>query len=176
MSKASLRIIEFDDIQLLRYWRNLDHVRRRMAMTNNIERNEQRKLFESLNNNLVHHFIFSLDSKDIGCVNLSKINFTEKIFEAGVFCGDTSYLNHWINIWACIKLYNYAFFDINLETSFATILKDNKPALSLNKSLGYKFVEDVDQNISRFILTRSEYILASEKIQRYLRDFTKQSI
>jgi RimJ/RimL family protein N-acetyltransferase len=176
MPIASLRIIELDDIQLLRYWRNLDHVRLRMVMTNYIERDGQRKWFESLNNNLVRYFFFSLDSKDLGCVYLTKINFTEKTFEGGVFCGDTSYLNHWINIWACVKLYNYAFFDLNLETSFATILKDNKPALSLNKSLGYKFVEDAGQNISRFILTRSEYILASEKIQRYLRDFAKQSI
>ena len=176
MSTASLRAIELDDIQLLRYWRNLDHVRRRMVMTNYIERDGQRKWFDSLNNDLVRYFIFSLDAKDIGCVNLTKINFIEKTFEGGVFCGDANYLNHWVNVWACVKLYNFAFFELNLEKSFATILKDNKTALSLNKSLGYKFIEDVEQNIGRFVLTRAEYVLASEKIQRYLRDFAKQSM
>lgn len=176
MSKASLRSIESDDIQLLRYWRNLDHVRCRMFMTNYIERDGQQKWFESLNYNLVRYFIFSLESKDIGCVNLTKINLSEKTFEGGVFCGDANYLNHWVNIWACVKIYNYAFFELNLETSYAAILKDNKPALSLNKSLGYKFVEDVDQNIGRFVLTRNEYVVASKKIQRYLIDFAKQSI
>ena len=176
MSTASFRAIELDDIQLIRYWRNLDHVRRRMVMTNYIERDGQRKWFDSLNNDLVRYFIFSLGSKDIGCVNLTKINVIEKTFEGGVFCGDASYFNHWVNTWACVKLYNFAFFDLNLEKSFATILKDNKPALSLNKSLGYKFIEDIEQNIGRFILTRAEYVLASEKIQRYLRDFAKQSI
>jgi RimJ/RimL family protein N-acetyltransferase len=174
MSKASLRIIELDDIQLLRYWRNLDHMRRHMVTTNYIERDGQRKWFDSLNNDLVRYFIYSLDSKDIGSVNLTKINFIEKTFEGGIFCGDASYLNHWINIWACVRLYNYAFFDLNLEKSYATIMKDNKPALSLNKSLGYKFIEDTEKNIGRFVLTRNEYVLASEKIQRYLRDFAKQ--
>lgn len=176
ISEASLRTIELDDIQLLRYWRNLDHVRHRMVMTNYIERDRQRKWFESLSNELDRYFIFSLDAKDIGCVTLTKINFAEKIFEGGIYCGDKNFLNHWVNIWACVKLYNYAFFDLKLETAYATILKDNKTALSLNKSIGYKFVEDADQNIGRFKLTRSEYVVASDKIKRYLRDFVRQSI
>lgn len=176
MSTASLRAIDLDDIQLLRYWRNLDHVRRCMVMKNNIERDEQRNWFDGLNNDLVRYFIFSLDSNDIGCVNLTKINVIEKTFEGGIFCGDASYLNHWVNIWACIKLYNFAFFKFSLEKSFATVLKTNKSALSLNKALGYAFVEDIEQDIGRFVLTRTEYIRASEKIQRYLRDFAKQSL
>jgi RimJ/RimL family protein N-acetyltransferase len=176
MLRASLRAIELDDIQLLRYWRNLDHVRHRMVMTNYIEKDGQRKWFDSLDNDLVRYFIFSLGAKDIGCANLTKINLPEKTFEGGIFCGDANYLNHWVNIWACVRIYNYAFFDLNLETSYATILKDNMPALSLNKSLGYKFVEDSDQNIARFVLTRANYVVASEKIQRYLINFAKQSI
>ena len=176
MSKASLRMIELDDIQLVRYWRNLDHVRKRMVITNYIERDGQREWFESLNNDRVRYFIFSLDSKDIGCVNLTKINYREKTFEGGVFCGDSSYLNHWVNIWACVSLYNHAFFELGLGESHATILKDNRPAFSLNKSLGYKLIEDADQNIGRFVLTRDDYVSASEKIQWYLRDFAKQAI
>lgn len=97
-------------------------------------------------------------------------------FEGGIFCGDAAYLNHWINIWACIKIYNFAFFELNLEKSFATILKDNKSALSLNKSLGYKFIEDTVRNIGRFVLIRNDYILASERIRRYLINFAKQAI
>ena len=176
MSKASLRSIEFDDIQLLRYWRNLDHVRSRMVMTDYIERDGQRKWFEGLNHDSVRYYIFSLDMRDVGCVNLTKINLTEKTFEGGVFCGDTHFLNHWINIWACIRIYNYAFFELNLDTSFATILKNNVPALNLNESLGYKFIEDSDCNTGRFMLTRNNYITSSEKIQRYLRDFVKQTL
>lgn len=176
MNNASMRTIELDDIQLIRYWRNLDHVRSSMVKTHYIERDGQKKWFEGLNHNLVRYYIFSLGPTDIGCVNLTEMNTTEKTFEGGIFCGNSRFLNHWINIWACIKIYNYAFFDLNLETSFATILKNNKSALSLNKNLGYKFVEDSDKNIGRFILTRDDYSVATKKIQRYLRDFVKQPL
>ena len=176
MAEATLRSIELDDIQLLRYWRNLDHVRSRMVMTNQITRDGQRKWFESLSPDLAHYYIFSLDHRDVGCVNLTKINYDKKTFEGGVFCGDSDFLNHWINIWACVKIYNRAFFELDMERSFATILKNNKPALSLNQSLGYEFVEDTEENIGRFVLTRDAYIRASEKVQRYLRSFAKQSL
>ena len=174
--KASLRSIGLDDIQLIRYWRNLDHVMHRMVVKKYIKRDDQQNWFESLDAKLVRYFIFSLDAKDIGCVNLTNINLAKKTFEGGIFCGDTNYLNHWVNIWACVKIYNFAFFDLGLDTSYATILGDNKTAINLNKSLGYKFVENTDENIERFVLTRSEYIVASEKIQRYLKDFVKQPV
>jgi RimJ/RimL family protein N-acetyltransferase len=175
MSEASLRSIEFDDIQLLRYWRNLDHVRSRMVIANYTGRDDQRNWFEGLNFDSVKYYIFSLGMRDVGCVNLSKINFAEKTFEGGIFCGDTNYLKHWINIWACIKVYNYAFFDLKLDTSFAKVLSNNKAALNLNRSLGYKRIEGGDYDICHFVLTRNDYVKSSEKIQRYLRDFAKQN-
>lgn len=176
ISAASIRAIDSDDIQLLRYWRNLDHVRQRMVIKKYIERDGQRQWFKQLNNDSVKYFIFSLGMKDVGCANLTKINTDEKTFEGGIFCGDVNYLKHWINIWACMKIYDYAFFELKLDTSYATILNDNKAALSLNRSLGYTFVEFTEENVGRFMLTRTQYKTHSEKIRRYLKDFAKQSI
>ena len=173
---ASMRAIDFDDIQLLRYWRNLDHVNQRMAIQDYINRDGQRKWFAQLNNETVKYFIFSLGMKDIGCATLTKINIEEKTVEGGVFCGDAHYLKHWINIWACLKIYDYAFFELKLDTAYATILTDNKAALSLNKSLGYTFIKHADENVGRFALKRGEYISKSKKIRRYLNDFARQSI
>lgn len=173
---ASLREIELDDIQLLRYWRNLDHVRSRMVQRNYIERDGQRKWFSNLDQVSVRYFIFSLQSRDVGCVNLTKLNFEDKSFEGGIFCGDTCFLTHWINIWACVKMYDYAFNELDLDVSYATILNDNKPALNLNKSLGYKFIEQIDTNFARFMLTRSDFDTASVRIRRYLSSFAKQQL
>ena len=63
---ASMRAIDFDDIQLLRYWRNLDHVNQRMVIQDYIGRDGQRKWFAQLNSETVKYFIFSLGVKDIG--------------------------------------------------------------------------------------------------------------
>lgn len=174
--RASLRAVEYDDIQLLRYWRNLGHVQDRMVLKSDIDRDEQRRWFESLSLGAVHYCIFSLDSKDIGCVYLTRIDHSKKTCEGGIFCGDTDFLKHWVNIWACIKIYNYAFFELDLVTSFATILRENQPALNLNRSLGYESLEDSDENIGRFVLTRDSFVKSSEKIQRFLREFVKQSL
>ncbi len=167
MSVAKLRPLELDDIQLLRYWRNLDHVRSKMVFTQLIGRDDQRKWFEEINLETTQYFIYSLDSRDIGSVHLTKINFNDKTFEGGIFCGDTSFLVHWINIWAYMMMHNHAFNSLGLDTSYVTILKSNKSALSLNQFLGYIYSSDQDDNVSRFILTKDRYIKASEKLQKY---------
>ncbi|NCX94160.1 MAG: GNAT family N-acetyltransferase [Gammaproteobacteria bacterium] len=176
INKALLRVIDFDDIQLLRYWRNLDDVRNRMLAKDFVGRDAQRKWFEGLNSNFSAYFIYSLDSQDIGCVNLTKISEANKTFEGGIFCGNPLFFKHWINVWACVKLYNHAFFELGLDTAFATILKNNSSALSLNKSLGYEPIEGSDENVGRFILTRDGYSKATYKIQKYLRDFASQTL
>lgn len=175
-NQASIRCVELDDIQLLRYWRNLDQIRQKMVFTDCLDRMTQRKWFKKLNNEKERYFIYSIGMRDIGCVNLGKIDFSSKTFEGGIFCGDLSYSNHWINVWACITLYNYAFNDLGFSTAYATILTDNKPALRLNKSLGYKFVKHSDEGVGRFILERSQYLVNSQKIMKYLRVFAKQDI
>lgn len=176
LPKASLRKIDLDDIQLIRYWRNLDHIRNQMFKTDFVDRDGQRNWFKGLESGRDHYFIFSLDARDIGIATVTKIDKMGKTFEGGIQCGDPKFLKHWVNVWACVKIYNYAFFDLSLNIAYATILHDNKPALSLNKSLGYKFLNNNNKNVGRFTLTRSDYVIASEKIKRYLKEFTKQPI
>lgn len=173
---AYMRLIEQDDIQLIRYWRNLDHVRNKLMTSNLVSRDGQRNWFGGLNIEKSQYFIFSLDQKDIGCASLNNIQFCDKTFEAGIFCGDINFLNHWINIWACCKLYDYAFNELQLETAHATILIDNTAAINLNKSLGYVRTGTINDKFGKFTLERSQYILKSEKIRRYLNDFAQQEM
>lgn len=174
MEKAQLRLIDFDDIQLLRYWRNLDHIRNRMVSTDYIARDGQRNWFNQLDKDSQRYYIFSFGSQDVGSVNITKIDYDKQTFEAGVFCGNTEFRNHWINVWACIKAYDYAFFELDLQKSFATILSNNETALKLNKTLGYEYREDINKNVKRYLLTREIYVRSTEKIKRYLQQFANQ--
>ena len=97
MISAELRAITVEDIQLLRYWRNLDHVRSQMINGDLIGKENQKKWFNDLDKNNTKYFIYSLNKKDVGNVNISKIDY-KKTFEAGIFCGDLTFLDHWINI------------------------------------------------------------------------------
>ncbi len=176
MATADFRLLEYDDIQLVRFWRNLDHVRSQMVITHLIKRNDQRKWFEEINSDTNKYFIYTLDEKDVGCATITKIDQNKKTFEGGIFCGDASFLGHWVNIWACVKIYNFAFTNLSLNTSFATVLKKNKTALDLNQSLGYVFDEDQGENIVRLSLNRERYFMATDNMQRYLRDFVRQRV
>jgi hypothetical protein len=176
MTIASIRKLEFDDIQLLRYWRNLDHVRARLIQTDLIETTSQRFWFENLDSTVSKYFIYSLGARDIGSANVTKIDYVNKTFDGGIFCGDQNFLRHWINVWACLKIYDYSFFELDLEVSFASILKNNDSALSLNKSLGYIFTEELDDNVSRFVLTKKSYIENTGVIKNYLQKFVKQTV
>lgn len=174
-SQAAIRKLEWDDIQLLRFWRNSDSIRSNMIMTDQIERCTQRKWFKNLDKKRVSYFIYSLGARDVGCVNLTNINIEKKTFEGGIFCGDLNYHGHWINVWACIQLYNYAFHDLKLDMSYATILMTNRSALSLNKSLGYELIAQND-NVGRFVLDRSKYTSNAERLARYLARFVLQPV
>ena len=176
MTKATMRRIGLDDIQLLRYWKNQEHIKIYMLNKSYISCDEQRNWFEGLDSNLEYHFIYSIGSLDIGCVSITKIDHAKKTFTGGIICGDPSFLNHWVNIWGCIKMYNYAFFELDLNKSFATIFKSNKPAMSLNKSFGYQFIENIEKNIGFYSMSREDFIEKSKRIQSYLLRFMNQTL
>lgn len=176
MIAANIRDLEVDDIQLLRYWRNLDHVRSRLIQTELVGASGQRSWFESLDKSSTKYFIYSLGARDIGSASVSKINYLDKTFDGGIFCGDQNFLKHWVNVWACIKIYDYAFFELGLETSYASILEDNDSALSLNKSLGYIYTGESGDNIKRFTLTKKSYIENTSSIKVYFKNFLKQAL
>ncbi len=171
MLVPNIREIEIDDIQLLRFWRNLEHVRSQMVVTDFIYRDDQRDWFNAIDRNYMRYFIYSLDRKDVGLVSLTKIDKKNKTFEAGIFCGDFLYLGHWINVWAVIKIYDLGFFDFSLKKSYATILKSNKIAINFNESLGYIKDSEISFKANRYFLRKSDYVKNKEKYSYYLENF-----
>ena len=173
---AKIRVITIEDIQLLRFWRNLDYVRSNMVNNDLIKYDSQLQWFKSIHPKEQRHFIYSLSERDIGSVNISKIDHKFGTFEVGILCGDQAFLSHWINIWACIKIYDFAFKDLGLNSASARILRSNEPAISLNQSLGYQLECRLESQIDCYTLSSATYFEASKKIKWYLRNFAKQKI
>ncbi len=97
----------------------------------------------------------------------------KKTFEAGIFCGDLSFLNHWVNIWACTEIYDYAFNELKLERAYAIIKNKNAVALRLNKSLGYIYEKNLNSDLQYLTLDKDNYLEASVKIKKYLNNLIK---
>ena len=176
MISPKLRIIKNEDIQLLRYWKNLDHIRYQMVENNLIGKEDQKKWFDNIDENYTKYFIYSLNEKDVGNVKISNIDYKKKTFETGIFCGDVSFLDHWINIWACAEIYDYAFNELKLQKAYATIKNENTGALRLNKSLGYIFNKNLNNDLQYLTLEKENYFKASYKIKKYLNNFAKIKI
>lgn len=147
-----------------------------MVSSNKINWEKQREWFHDMNDEINKHFIYTFNDCDVGSINIVNIDPHKKTFQGGIFCGDTFYLKHWINIWACLKLYYIAFDELGLEKSFAIILDNNKPALNLNKTIGYTLVEKTKESIGYYILTKQTFFKKSEKLRRYLINFSKQAL
>ena len=170
MVDLRFRYVKQDDLQLLRYWRNLDHVRLNMASQNLISVEGQRSWFEKLDPATNVHLIYGIGEADIGSANLKIIKQSEGTFEAGIYCGNDKYLTHWVNICACLFLYDIAFDRLCLKVANAIILDNNRPALSLNTSIGYQRIRQHAPGISAFVLEKDDYLARRQVLKRYLQN------
>jgi UDP-4-amino-4,6-dideoxy-N-acetyl-beta-L-altrosamine N-acetyltransferase len=133
-----LQRLKVEDLELVRQWRNADHVRLNMDYQKIISSAEQKTWFEQLDKTNNFYFVISSDSKKVGVVNLKNINTSLVQAEAGIFIGETEYLNTLIPILATITIMEFAFETLQLKTLYAKIASNNVKAILFNESIGYK--------------------------------------
>lgn len=126
-----------EDIELVRCWRNSDHVRCNMKFQDIISAEMQLNWFENLNDNCNYYFVIKENGKKIGVVNLKDIDWEKKEAEAGIFIGEENYLNTLTPILATISVMEFAFEKLKLTSLKAKIASGNLKATLFNKSIGY---------------------------------------
>ncbi len=156
------KIESLQDIEKLRVFRNLSHVRTQMFFQNEISQSSHIDWFNSLNKSKNIYFIYSDQWADIGIVNIKDINLLLGTGEAGIFVGNEKYLNSHLNIGALLFLYNYAFYTVRLDRLHAHILPTNNKAIRMNMSLGFKLINS-DENL--YMLDKSSYLLSKQKFE-----------
>lgn len=159
-----VRRLGFDDLQLLRYWRNKDHVREWMVDQRRIGYLEQQHWFNSLSDTSDHYFVYSFEHTDIGSVNLTHVDIPSGSFSAGIFCGNSEFLRHKANVCALIWLYSYAFEKLKLNEALATVNVRNTSARRLNLAIGFTPHEVSSKGFDLLKLTRSEFLTRKPKL------------
>lgn len=171
MATPSIRSIGKDDIQLLRYWRNLEHVRSATTTLTFISHQDQRDWHADQSANKARHFVYSIYDFDVSSFNLSNIDFAAKSFEGGIYCGNPDYLGHWINLWAYIQLYNIGFGSLDLETSTAKILTTNLKAISFNEEIGYLQIGEPENGVGHYVLKKTTFLSKTKPFKSWLKKF-----
>lgn len=154
------------DLERVRLWRNSEHVRMQMASKNIISESEQREWFAEISGTQNEYFVYSYFGEDVGLLSM-KPGVQDGFFEPGIYCGEKKFLDHQVNFFAAVWLYDYAFLRCQMEMASAQVLSTNLPALRLNKFLG--FVEGAQQP-GKFValnLSRERYLTQRERFLRF---------
>ena len=80
-----LEKIKKEDIELIRKWRNYNHVRKYMEYKNFITKEMQKEWYVSNNNNNNMYFIICYNNDNTGVINAKNIDWEHKSFEIGLF-------------------------------------------------------------------------------------------
>ena len=162
-----LKRLTFQDIELVRKWRNHPDIRKRMAFKKHITQRMQEAWFNSINNKFNYYFLIEYKGKHIGVINTKSINLKEMYGEGGIFIWDTALDNEYVSVLASLCFLNAVFYKLKIfNKSFVQILQDNHRAIQFNRSLGYVLLPNQAKVKNQYyILTKEDYTYKTKKLQ-----------
>lgn len=168
----TLKRVEVEDIEMIRIHRNSNAVRPYMAYKKTISARQQKKWFESINNQDNYYFLILHQNKAVGVINAKQINWHEKYGEGGIFIWDEEYILSTIPALASIILLDLSFEILRFRLSYIRILNTNKRAIAYNKQLGYSKVPYQDKvKNPLYILTNEQYRRSRGRLMKYFPQF-----
>ncbi|WP_172257014.1 GNAT family N-acetyltransferase [Saccharibacillus deserti] len=170
----TLERIRFSHIEQLRQWRNDEKINKFMVWRGYITSEMQKKWFDSLDPNKDFYFMITYLEQNIGMINLKDIDFVNRTCESGIFIYDETHAPPFLAVAAAILLFDFAFFDLDLEVMFATVLSSNQRAIRYNASFGYQLVSDAvegNSEVSLYKLDKNSYVEKEKNFKKYLSRF-----
>lgn len=132
-----LEQLQQQDLEMVRRWRNADHVRHNMQYRDIISAQMQAQWFSRLDKKKNLYFIILKNKTKLGVVNLKDILFEKLEAEAGIFIGETEFLNSIVPVAATVLIMEYAFETLGLKKLKAKIGATNHKAIRFNQDIGY---------------------------------------
>lgn len=172
-----LRRITFDDIEVIRIWRNDPSVRKHMAFKKYITQQMQQKWFVAVNNPYNYYFMINYEGEDIGVINCKNVNIKDSYGEGGIFIFNQTHIESMAPVFASLCLINAIFYVMKFSNkSFIRIMRNNLRAIQYNRSMGYTLIpgqEDVKNQW--YVLTKEDYEIKSSKLNKAARIITKDT-
>lgn len=163
------RSLSTEMLDMVRIWRNADHVRMQMHYQDFISVHQQMEWFKFLDVSTNLYFVFIENEIPIGLANLKNIEWESRTAEAGIFIGDINYLNSFIPVTAAICLLDFAFDILQLKLIKAKIKADNQKAISFNLQLGYSYLEESpNSRFDYYTLTPDSFYSSTHVIRNTL--------
>ena len=145
-------------LELVRFWRNSDKIRKYARNKNYITQEQQQKWFKSLKDSI--YYIVKIDNKPIGLVWVNNLS-TKPI--TGFYIYEDKYLNSIYSYKVIILFYKFLFSKTN--RLYTDILEDNLRAIRFNLSLGFK------KENNYYVLTKEIFEENIVKIETIIRKY-----
>jgi len=175
--KVSLKLIQKEDIELIRKWRNSKDVSQFFIFRGYITKEQQKKWFEKVSTSgRDYFFLIIVDGEPIGLTEIKNIDWDRREGETGIFIAKDEYKNTLVPFEASYLNGRHFFETLNLLKNKIKVLESNERGLRYNKKLGFKEVgkreETIDGEICKVVLlemSQNEYDKRAKKRERLLK-------
>ena len=137
------------DCEMLRQWRNAEHIRKNMFYQEFISQENQVKWFNGLRPDKEFYYLIRTD-KPIGLINIKEIEDGQG--DVGLFIHDTEYWGSPYPLWASWLLLTAFFSRKDIRSLRASVHLDNNNAVEYNRFLGFEWM-----NSNQMLLKKEDY-------------------
>lgn len=180
ISRYDIRLLRIkpEHLELIRYWRNSEKIKRVMEYQGHITETMQWKWYKSLD--IYHDFYFVIEHHDdlLGLIHISQIDWKLNTAQSGLFIWDDHFLGTPVPLMASVNLLDTFVLFFQLQHIEAKVKHNNINALSYNKFLGFSEMENstANQDFIKISLEAKRYAQQEKQIKSYLEHHTKQLI
>jgi UDP-4-amino-4,6-dideoxy-N-acetyl-beta-L-altrosamine N-acetyltransferase len=138
---VNLKPVEEDHIELIRKWRNAQHVTSGMIWRETITSEAQSTWLKKISKgpNSAYFVILEKEGGEpVGVVDIKKINHLHRHGEWGIFLGETSHRWKGIATEAACLLLHYSFQELGLHKVKATLIAENIASIRFHEALGFQ--------------------------------------
>jgi UDP-4-amino-4,6-dideoxy-N-acetyl-beta-L-altrosamine N-acetyltransferase len=157
--------VNFQDIELIRKWRNSDEIKTFMEHREYISQQQQSQWFNQVNNRNNLYFLIKVKHEPVGLIFGAGINWENNfVSNAGIFIADRAYRENTVALFSSILLNDFAF-ALGMQRIYIKVLNDNRIAKRYNLLLGYKILPDqLDTYNQKYVLTYDAYLMNRKNI------------
>ena len=170
--------IKFEDIELIRNWRNSKEVAQYMYTDSKISKEEQVNWYSKIiNSSNSKYWIIKYDKIQVGLVNLTNIDSFNGSCSWAFYIGETEFRESGAAVQTEFNLINKAFFELNLNTLNCEVISSNIRVLNLHKRFGFKIISNKEHFINinglsiaivKLVLHKSDWDLIRDKLKKII--------
>jgi len=156
-------------IELLRNWRNQDHVRSQMEFQQVISEEQQIAWFRTIKESPTFiYYIIYVGQTPIGMIHLSDLDVTKGTGHVGLFIGEPQFMGTGIALGASLLILNIAFDQLKLIKLFAKVKKSNGAVIHYNKVLGFNNAHSLNDGFDLFELDREDFLGRKKHLEKLI--------